>query len=265
MKQKYKLQPNQRTFYNIFIDLELRKDLLFLMKKPPSYEQHASIKMWAEDDRPREKLLLKGKASLSDAELLAILIGSGYRNKSALDLAKELLANYQQDWHLLAKSTVHELTQIKGFGPAKAILIIAAMEIGKRREASMIPAKTKVRNSKMIYDHLKKHYDGLAHEEFYVVYLNFANEIIDTIQLSKGGMTSTVVDGKILFHHAIACQATGFIISHNHPSGNRFASEADKKLTYNLRDFAKLVDMQLLDHLIFTDNGYFSFADEGLL
>ncbi|MEY4289532.1 MAG: repair protein RadC [Bacteroidota bacterium] len=235
------------------------------MKKPPSYEQHASIKMWAEDDRPREKLLLKGKASLSDAELLAILIGSGYRNKSALDLAKELLANYQQDWHLLAKSTVHELTQIKGFGPAKAILIIAAMEIGKRREASMIPAKTKVRNSKMIYDHLKKHYDGLAHEEFYVVYLNFANEIIDTIQLSKGGMTSTVVDGKILFHHAIACQATGFIISHNHPSGNRFASEADKKLTYNLRDFAKLVDMQLLDHLIFTDNGYFSFADEGLL
>ncbi len=235
------------------------------MKKPPSYEQHASIKMWAEDDRPREKLLLKGKASLSDAELLAILIGSGYRNKSALDLAKDLLANHQQDWHLLAKSTVHELTQIKGFGPAKAILIIAAMEIGKRREASMIPAKTKVRNSKMIYDHLKKHYDGLAHEEFYVVYLNFANEIIDTIQLSKGGMTSTVVDGKILFHHAIACQATGFIISHNHPSGNRFASEADKKLTYNLRDFAKLVDMQLLDHLIFTDNGYFSFADEGLL
>ena len=235
------------------------------MKKPPSYEQHASIKMWAEDDRPREKLLLKGKASLSDAELLAILIGSGYRNKSALDLAKDLLANHQQDWHLLAKSTVHELTQIKGFGPAKAILIIAAMEIGKRREASMIPAKTKVRNSKMIYDHLKKHYDGLAHEEFYVVYLNFANEIIDTIQLSKGGMTSTVVDGKILFHHAIACQATGFIISHNHPSGNRFASEADKKLTYNLRDFAKLVDMQLLDHLIFTDNGYFSFSDEGLL
>ena len=235
------------------------------MKKPPSYEQHASIKMWAEDDRPREKLLLKGKASLSDAELLAILIGSGYRNKSALDLAKELLAIYQQDWHLIAKSTVHELTQIKGFGPAKAILIIAAMEIGKRREASMIPAKTKVRNSKMIYDHLKKHYDGLAHEEFYIVYLNFANEIIDTIQLSKGGMTSTVVDGKILFHHAIACQATGFIISHNHPSGNRFASEADKKLTYNLRDFAKLVDMQLLDHLIFTDNGYFSFADEGLL
>lgn len=235
------------------------------MKKTHAYEQHASIKMWAEDDRPREKLLLKGKASLSDAELLAILIGSGYRNKSALDLAKELLSNNQNDWHSLAKATVHELTQIKGFGPAKAILIIAALEIGKRKEASILPVKTKVRNSKMIYDHLKKHYHGLSHEEFYVVYLNFANEIIDTVQLSKGGMTSTVVDGKILFHHAIACQATGFIISHNHPSGNRFASDADKKLTYNLRDFAKLVDMQLLDHLIFTDNGYFSFADEGLL
>ncbi len=235
------------------------------MKKPHVYQQQASIKMWAEDDRPREKLLLKGKASLSDAELLAILIGSGYKNKSALDLAKELLMSYQQNWHLLAKTSVHELTQIKGFGPAKAIQIIAALEIGKRREASFIPTKTKVRNSKMIYDHLKHRFYGLPHEEFYVIYLNFANEIIDTVQLSKGGMTSTVVDGKILFHHALNCQATGFIVTHNHPSGNRFASESDKNLTYNLRDFAKLVDMQLLDHVIFTDNGYFSFADEGLL
>jgi DNA repair protein RadC len=235
------------------------------MKIPHSYQQHSSIKMWAEDDRPREKLLLKGKASLSDAELLAILIGSGYRNKSALDLAKELLSQCQQDWHLLAKTTVHDLTKIKGFGPAKAILIIAALEIGKRREAHLIPVKTKVRNSKMIYDHLKHRFYGLPHEEFYVVYLNFANEIIDTVQLSKGGMTSTVVDGKILFHHALNCQATGFIVTHNHPSGNCYASDSDKNLTYNLRDFAKLVDMQLLDHLIFTDNGYFSFADEGLL
>jgi DNA repair protein RadC len=147
------------------------------MKIPHSYQQQSSIKMWAEDDRPREKLLLKGKASLSDAELLAILIGSGYRNKSALDLAKELLSQCQQDWHLLAKTTVHDLTKIKGFGPAKAILIIAALEIGKRREAHLIPVKTKVRNSKMIYDHLKHRFYGLPHEEFYVVYLNFANEI----------------------------------------------------------------------------------------
>jgi DNA repair protein RadC len=117
----------------------------------------------------------------------------------------------------------------------------------------------------MIYDHLNRFFHGLSHEEFYVVYLNFANEIIETKQLSIGGMTSTVVDGKLLFRYALACQATGFILSHNHPSGNLGPSEADKNLTKRFREFAKLIDMQLIDHLIFTDNGYFSFADEGLL
>ncbi|MFM6935266.1 MAG: DNA repair protein RadC [Flavobacteriales bacterium] len=235
------------------------------MKQTPAYRSISSIKMWAEDDRPREKLLLKGKGSLSDAELLAILIGSGYRDKSALDLARELLSVAQNDWHILSKFNVVELTKLKGLGPVKAISIIAALEIGKRKEASVIPSKTKVRNSKMIYDHLKATYQGLNHEEFYVIYLNFANEILDTVQLSKGGMTSTIVDGKVLFQHALSCQATGFIVCHNHPSGNRGPSDADKKLTYKLRDFAKLIDLQLIDHLIFTDNGYFSFADEGLL
>lgn len=225
----------------------------------------SSIKNWALDDRPREKLILKGKGSLSDAELLAIVINNGYRDKSALDVAKELLAQVQNDWNQLAKLSITELTKTKGLGPAKAIHILAAIEIGIRREASVIPSKTKVSNSKMIYNHLKKHYKGLSHEEFYVVYLNNANEIIDTIQLSKGGMTSTIVDGKVLFQHALKCQATGFIVNHNHPSGNRQPSEADKKLTKNLKDFAKLIDMQLIDHLIFIDNGYFSFADEGIL
>ncbi len=235
------------------------------MKNANYQPQKPSIKMWAEDDRPREKLMLKGKASLSDAELLAILIGTGYRNKSALDLAKDVLDYGLNDWDKISKMTALELMKIKGLGPAKAINIISAMEIGNRKASAIIPAKTKVSNSKMIYDHLRKHFTGLPHEEFYVVYLNFANEILDTKQLSKGGMTSTVVDGKILFHHALTCQATGFIISHNHPSGNRGPSDSDKNLTYKLRDFAKLIDMQLIDHLIFTDNGYFSFADEGLV
>ena len=163
------------------------------MKNPPYQLPKPSIKMWAEDDRPREKLLLKGKSSLSDAELLAILIGTGYRNKSALDLAQDVLEHGQNDWHKISKMSAIELMKIKGLGPAKAINIISALEIGNRKAASVIPAKTKVRNSKMIYDHLKQHFSGLPHEEFYVVYLNFANEIIETKQLSIGGMTSTVV------------------------------------------------------------------------
>jgi DNA repair protein RadC len=235
------------------------------MKPLKTASSNASIKMWAEDDRPREKLLLKGKESLSDTELLALIIGSGYRNKSALDLAREVLVSVQNDWHQLAKKSVQELTKTKGLGPVKSINIVAALEIGKRREAFSIPPKTKVRNSKMIFDHLKKQFQGLDHEEFYVVYLNFANEILDTIQLSKGGMTSTIVDGKVLFHHALSCRATGFILCHNHPSGNIGPSETDKTLTFKLREFAKLIDLQLIDHLIFTDNGYFSFADEGII
>ena len=235
------------------------------MKNPNYQHQKPSIKMWAEDDRPREKLMLKGKSSLSDAELLAILIGTGYRNKSALELAQDVLEHGQNDWHKISKMTANELMKIKGMGPAKAINIISALEIGNRKAATLIPAKTKVTHSKMIYDHLKLFFNGLSHEEFYVVYLNFANEIIETKQLSIGGMTSTVVDGKLLFHYALTCQATGFILSHNHPSGHLGPSEADKNLTNRVREFAKLIDMQLIDHLIFTDNGYFSFADEGLL
>lgn len=156
------------------------------MKNPPYQLPKPSIKMWAEDDRPREKLLLKGKASLSDAELLAILIGTGYRNKSALDLAQDVLDHGQNDWHKISKMSAIELMKIKGLGPAKAINIISALEIGNRKAATVIPAKTKVRSSKMIYDHLKQHFSGLPHEEFYVVYLNFANEIIETADGRRG-------------------------------------------------------------------------------
>ena len=262
----YKQLRNSVHSNNNFNELKLWYKLNFnSLKNPPYHIPKPSIKMWAEDDRPREKLLLKGKASLSDAELLAILIGTGYRHKSALDLAQDVLEHGQNDWHKISKMSAIELMKIKGLGPAKAINIISALEIGNRKAATIIPAKTKVRNSKMIYDHLKPHFSGLPHEEFYVVYLNFANEIIETKQLSIGGMTSTVVDGKLLFHYALTCQATGFILSHNHPSGHVGPSEADRKLTNKMRDFAKLIDMQLIDHLIFTDNGYFSFADEGLL
>lgn len=227
--------------------------------------EQQGIKFWAEDDRPREKLIMKGKAALSDTELLAILIGSGTRKKCAVSLAKEILSVYNNNLLLFSKVQLAELLKFNGIGEAKAITILAALEIGRRRQGAEPQKQIKVSNSNSVYQHLKPFLSDLFHEEFYAIYLNNANEVLQTKQISIGGMTGTVADGRIIFRYALEYKATAIILSHNHPSGKRTPSKTDISLTKSIGEFGKCIDLKLLDHLIFTDNGYFSFADEGLL
>ena len=227
--------------------------------------EQQGIKYWAEDDRPREKLTLKGKTALSDAELLAIIIGSGTRNKSAVELSKEILSSFGNNLSEFSRVQISDLLKFNGIGEAKAINIIAALELGRRRQGSETPSKLKVVGAAMVYQHLKPFLGDLNHEEFYLIMLNHANEIIHTKQVSKGGMSSTIVDGKIIFNMALTFQASAIIVSHNHPSGNLNPSSQDLKLTKSLTEFGKYIDLPLLDHIIFTDNGYFSFAEQNLL
>ena len=227
--------------------------------------EQQGIKYWAEDDRPREKLTLKGKTALSDAELLAIIIGSGTRNKSAVELSKEILSSFGNNLSEFSRVQISDLLKFNGIGEAKAINIIAALELGRRRQGSETPSKLKVVGAAMVYQHLKPFLGDLNHEEFYLIMLNHANEIIHTKQVSKGGMSSTIVDGKIIFNMALTFQASAIIVSHNHPSGNLNPSSQDLQLTKSLHEFGKYIDLPLLDHIIFTDNGYFSFAEQSLL
>ena len=227
--------------------------------------EQQGIKSWAEDDRPREKLILKGKTALSDAELLAIIIGSGTRNKSAVELSKEILSSFGNNLSEFSRVQISDLLKFNGIGEAKAINIIAALDLGRRRQGSETPSKLKVVGAAMVYQHLKPFLGDLNHEEFYLIMLNHANEIIHTKQVSKGGMSSTIADGKIIFNMALTFQASSIIISHNHPSGNLNPSSQDLQLTKSLHEFGKYIDLPLLDHIIFTDNGYFSFAEQSLL
>lgn len=227
--------------------------------------QNLSIKSWALDDRPREKLLLKGKQSLSDAELVAILLNSGTKDKSAVQLAKELLSNSANNLSKFGKVTIKDLTKIKGIGEAKAITILAAMELGRRRKEVEFPNKLKIRTSKDIFQYLSARFQDLNHEECFILLINRANEIIHTEQVSKGGLTSTIIDGKIIFKIALDHLASAFVLCHNHPSGQLTPSNADLKLTNKIAEFGKMIDLPLLDHVIFADNGYFSFADNGLM
>ena len=229
------------------------------------YMDSNTIKYWAEDDRPREKLLLKGKNTLSDTELLAIIIGSGTRRKSAVDLSREILSSFENNLADFSKVNLKQLLKFRGIGQAKAVNIIAALELGRRREGANSSFRKKLENSEMVYQHLKPYLSDLSHEEFYVIFLNQANEVIQTKQVSKGGMTSTIADGKVIFQLALEFRAAAIILSHNHPSGNLKASHSDIQLTKSIGEFGKCIDLHLLDHLIFTDNGYLSFADEGLL
>lgn len=224
-----------------------------------------SIKCWAEEDRPREKLLAKGPNSLSTAELLAIILSTGYKNKSALDLAKELLSANQNKLSKVANLSFHDFCKIKGIGPAKAIAIVAVLELAKRKQRESTPEKLKIRISNQAYDYLKPFLLHLQHEEFYVLYLNRANEIITCKQLSKGGMTGTIVDQRLIFRFAVECGATNLILAHNHPSGQLTPSEQDKKITKKLVEIGELMEIHVVDHIIFTDNNYFSFLDEGLI
>ena len=225
---------------------------------------YTPINQWAEDDRPREKFLLKGKSALSDSELLAILIGSGSRNESAVQLCQRILASSENNLNTLGKMSVSQLMQFKGIGEAKAISIAAALELGRRRREEDAIELKKITSSKAVFDIMQPVIGELPHEEFWVLYLNNSNKVIYKAQLSKGGITGTVVDIRIIFKMAFEQNATGLILSHNHPSGKLMASEADLKITKRIKEAGQTLEIQVLDHIIITENGYLSFQDEGI-
>jgi DNA repair protein RadC len=235
-----------------------------MIKLTTMNQPHFSIKCWSEDDRPREKLRLKGRNALSDAELLAIILGSGTRTKSAVDLAQEVLASSNNDLSQLSKLSIENLKQFSGIGDAKAIAVAAAMELGRRRREMKHSEIQKITGSKDVYHYMRPFMEDLMHEEFYVIGLKRSNEVIGHRIISKGGMTSTIADGKIIFSELLAMKAVACILCHNHPSGAKKPSDADVKLTRKLGQFAGLIEIQIIDHVIITDTGYFSFADEGL-
>lgn len=230
-----------------------------------NYPKHLNIKALAEDDRPREKLAALGRQNLSDAELIAILLGSGSRNESAVQLARRMLSENQNNINDLAKLSINDLRKYKGVGMAKAINIAAAFEIGRRRKDSTSAERSKITSSSIAYQILMKRLSDLPHEEFWVLLLNRANQVIREEYISKGGISGTVVDVRIICRSAIENNASGVVIAHNHPSGQVLPSEQDKNVTRKLKDALKLFDIALLDHLIIGDQRYYSFSDEGLL
>ena len=228
--------------------------------------QHSfSIKAWNEDDRPREKLMLKGKIALSDAELIAILIGSGSRNESAVSLSQRILASVENNLSELGRTSVAKLMQFKGIGEAKAISIVAALELGRRRRGQEALERKKITSSESVFELLQPILGDLPHEEFWGVYLNNANKVLQTLQLSKGGITGTIVDVRLTLKTALELGAVGVILAHNHPSGTLKPSQADRQLTKKMKLAGESLDIKVLDHLIITEKAYFSFADEQLL
>lgn len=225
-------------------------------------EDNLSIKNWAEDDKPREKLMLKGKSVLSDAELLAILIGSGSRNETAVGLCQRILKSVDNNLNALGKLSISQLSNFKGIGEAKAISIIAAMEIGRRRRAEDAQELVKISSSKMVFDIMQPIIGELMHEEFWVLYLNNSNKVIYKSQISKGGLTGTVVDKRIIFKIAFENNAVAMILTHNHPSGKLKPSDSDFTITKELKLAGKQLDVRVLDHIIISENGYYSFADD---
>ena len=224
-----------------------------------------NIKSWAAEDRPREKLLLKGTSALSDAELIAILLGTGTASMSAVDVAKSMLQQAGNNLDDLARFTVKDLMKIKGIGEAKAIAIVSALELGRRRKDSGTSDRPKIAVSKDAYDLLRGDLMDIPHEEFWVLLLNRANRLIKKQKISLGGVHGTVADPKIIFKTALEELASGIIVAHNHPSGNLAPSQQDIDLTRKLKEAGKLLEIQLLDHLIVAEKQYYSFADEGLL
>lgn len=233
-----------------------------MSKEPAPY---ISIKNWSEEDRPREKLLHKGKKSLTKAELIAILLGSGSRNESAVDLSKRLLNEQNNRLKTMAKMSVQQLMHYKGIGEAKAVSITAGLELANRMMEEEGLELDKVNSSSSVYTIMKPLLGDLPHEEFYLIYLNNSNKVIYKYPLSRGGMTGTVVDIRIALKKALEHNAVSLIMVHNHPSGKLQPSHADKQLTRKLKQGAELLDLKVLDHVIVTENAYFSFADEGLI
>ena len=228
-------------------------------------EHKYSIKQWAKDDRPREKLLLNGAENLSNSELLAILIHNGSRQKTAVDLAKEILKLGKDNLNELGKISVKEFMKLKGIGEAKAITIVAALELGRRRQASASLEKAVVRSSADIAHYLQAKLKDFRHEVFAVLFLNQANKINHFEIVSEGGITGTVADPRIILKKALEEDAVNIILCHNHPSGSLKPSRVDEELTKKIKEAARFLDIRVMDHIIVSDDGYYSFADEGLL
>lgn len=229
-----------------------------------TYEENNSIKFWAEEERPREKLLIKGKGVLTNAELIAILIGSGTRTLSAVELSKQLLKLASYNLIELSKMSVTDLQQVKGIGEAKAISIVAALELGKRRRSEDALERRKVNNSKDVFEYMQITLSDTPYESFWILLLNRANKVLRPVKVSEGGMTGTVADPKRIFKTAIDAKAASIILCHNHPSGSVKPSESDYKLTKKLKDSGEILQLPILDHVIMGDNNFFSFADEGV-
>ncbi|MCP3928204.1 MAG: JAB domain-containing protein [Bacteroidetes bacterium] len=230
-----------------------------------TYEKNnLSIKSWSEEDRPREKLLKIGKHNLSDAELLAILLGSGSVNESAVSLAKRILQSVENNLHELGKASIPDLKKFKGIGEAKAITIVAALEIGRRRQLSDIKERPKIQSSHDAYNVIAPLLMDLGHEEFWILLLNRNNRVTGRERISMGGTAGTVVDAKVIFRKALEGKASSIILLHNHPSGNLQPSKADIDITKKLKNAGTTIDISVLDHLIISEKGYYSFADEGV-
>ncbi len=224
-----------------------------------------SITAWAEEDRPREKMLLKGRHSLSDAELLAILLGSGSIGESAVSLAQRILGSVENDLHELGKRSIKDLQRFKGVGEAKAITIAAALELGRRRQLTDVRTRPRISSSRDAFNVIASMLTDLYHEEFWLLMLNKACDVVGREKLSTGGSAGTVADVKMAFKLALDARASAIIAVHNHPSGNLKPSEADVELTRKMKEAGKILDLPLLDHLIVSERGYYSFADEGMI
>lgn len=230
-----------------------------------TYDEKITIKLWAEEDRPREKLSMQGRRSLSDAELLAILIRAGSRTESAVALSKRILHGCDNDLNQLARLGISDLSKFRGMGEVKAISIIAALELGRRRKALPSSDSLQINTSIDVYEALASQFKDLNHEEFWILLLNRANKVTSKHLISKGGQAGTIADPKIIFNIALENHAASIILAHNHPSGNLKPSHSDIELTKKLRTAGQFLDLPVLDHLIITDQGFLSFADEGIL
>lgn len=224
-----------------------------------------TIKDWNEDDRPREKLLKRGEGALTDAELLAILLGSGNRNETAVGLAKRILRDVEDSLSALARKSIAEFQQYNGIGVAKAVTLMAALELGRRRRMAQANQQTKIRSSKDVFERMQPILSDLPHEEFWVLFLNNANVVLHSEKHTQGGLTGTLVDSRMVLKRALLLDAVAIILVHNHPSGTLVASQSDKILTKKMQNAAKTLDIKVLDHLIITEKAYFSFADENMM
>ncbi len=230
-----------------------------------NYDDFIPVKHWAEDDQPREKLLNKGKRALSDAELLSILLGFGTKGTSVVEVAQNLLRAFDNNLHQLGKASIDDLRKVRGVGKVKAIKIAAALELGQRRNLSDIKKRPQIRTSEDAHKIISNTIKDLHYEEFWILLLNRSNEVIGKKEISKGGVSGTVVDAKLVFNEALKQLASSIILCHNHPSGNLKPSQADIDLTRKMKAAGKTLDISVLDHLIVSEKGFYSFADEGMM